>query len=178
MHVLIEKRHIVLAALVVMLGLAVFANWYYTGSRTQLFPEGASPDPTQQEEPAAEAKYTSAEEADYFAEAKLERAAAHSAAVEELQAVMANAGANTEEARSLQASLDALSLSVKQESDMETLITAALGGDCMAVVSGNSVDVVVTKNILGDNAVLQINGIIRSVCGEGVEDIRISAALA
>ena len=42
MHVLLGKKQIVLAALVVALGLAVFVNWYYTGTDTRLFPEGDS----------------------------------------------------------------------------------------------------------------------------------------
>lgn len=179
MHVLLEKRQIVLAALVVMLGLAVFANWYFTGTKNELFPEGAG----EQTESAGEAAdgaalYTSAEEADYFAAAKLNRAAAHSEAMEELQAVMANAETDGDAAKAVQASMDELSRAVKRENDMETLISAALGGDCVAVVSDNSVDVVVSRNALTDGAVLQINDIIRKVCGTDYENVRISAALA
>ena len=179
MHVLLEKRQIVLAALVGMLGLAVFANWYFTGTKNEVFPEGTGAN-TENAEQAADgaALYASAEEADYFAAAKLNRAAAHSEAMEELQAVMANAEGNEESARAVRASMDELSRAVKQESDMETLISAALGGDCVAVVSDNSVDVVVSKNALTDSAVLQINDIIRKVCGSAYENVRISAALA
>ena len=178
MHLLLEKRHIVLAALVVMLGLAVFVNWYYTGTRTELFPEGAAPTEATQTDAAGEAKYTGAQEADYFAEAKLERDRRRAEAAEELKAVMANAEGTSDEGRSLQASLDRLQIAVRQETDLETLITAALGGDCLAVIGENGVDVVVTKNTLGDGAVLQISDIIRSVCGPEVENIRVSAAFA
>ena len=55
-------------------------------------------------------------------------------------------------------------------------ITAALGGDCVAVVADNSVDVVVSGGRLNDDAVLQINDIIRKVCGAQYENVRISAA--
>lgn len=179
MHVLLEKRQIVLAALVVMLGLAVFANWYFTGTRNELFPEGeGSQTESAGEQADGAALYASAEEADYFAAAKLSRAAAHSEAMEELQAVMANADENSEAAKTVQASMDELSRAVKRESDMETLISAALGSDCVAVVSDNSVDVVVSRNALTDSAVLQINDIIRKVCGTDYENVRISAALA
>lgn len=179
MHVLLEKRQIVLAALVVMLGLAVFANWYYTGTKNELFPEGTGAAAENAGESAdGAALYASAEEADYFAAAKLNRAAAHSEAMEELQAVMANADSNGESAKEVQASMDELSRAVKRESDMETLISAALGGDCVAVVSDNSVDVVVSSSVLTDGAVLQINDIIRKVCGTDYENVRISAALA
>ena len=180
MHVLLEKRQVVLAALVVMLGLAVFANWYYTGTKNELFPEGTGTAAENEGEAAdGAALYASAEEADYFAAAKLNRALAEGVETrEELQAVMANAGTDGEAAKAVQASMDELSRAVKRESDMETLISAALGGDCVAVVSDNSVDVVVSGSVLTDGAVLQINDIIRKVCGTDYENVRISAALA
>ena len=178
MHVLLKKRQLVLAGLVVMLGLAVFVNWYYTGTRTQLDPEGADAGQAAEDSADGAAQYASAAEADYFAAAKLNRAAAHSEAMEQLQAAMAGADENGETAENARASMDALSAAVKQENDMETLISAALGGDCVAVVADNSVDVVVGSGRLNDDAVLQINDIIRKVCGTQYENVRISAAQA
>ncbi len=176
MHVLLEKRQLILAGLVVMLGLAVFVNWYYTGTKTAADPEGTAAGQEIDESVDGAARYASAEEADYFAAAKLNRAAAHSEAMEQLEAAAAGAGENSETANKARASIDALSTAVKQESDMETLITAALGGDCVAVVADNSVDVVVSSGRLNDDAVLQINDIIRKVCGTQYENVRISAA--
>ena len=178
MHVLLEKRQLILAGLVVMLGLAVFVNWYFTGTKTELNPEGASAGEALDENANGVARYASAGEADYFAAAKLNRATAHSEAMEQLEAVVASADENSETAAAARASIDALSTAVKQESDMETLITAALGGDCVAVVADNSVDVVVSSGTLTDDAVLQINDIIHKVCGTQYENVRISAAQA
>ena len=179
MHVLLEKRQLILAGLVVMLGLAVFVNWYFTGTKTELDPEGASAGQADEYADAdGVARYASAGEADYFAAAKLNRATAHSEAMEQLEAVVASADENSETAAAARASIDALSTAVKQESDMETLITAALGGDCVAVVANNSVDVVVSSGTLTDDAVLQINDIIHKVCGTQYENVRISAAQA
>ena len=67
-----------LAALVVMLGLAVFVNWYYSGTDTKLSPEGTAEHASETADAAdGAARFTSGEEseADYFAAMKLNRSA-------------------------------------------------------------------------------------------------------
>lgn len=178
MHVLIGKRQIVLAALVVMLGLAVFVNWYYTGSGTQLFPEGTA-EKQSADVPDGAAAFTSAEdEADYFAAVRLNREVTLSNAIEELEAVMASADAEEADIAGVSEQIAALTAAAKMESDIENLVTAQLGGNCVAVASGSSLDVIVSKATLSDSAVLQISDIIRSVCSDRFENVRIAAALS
>ena len=184
MHLLLEKRHVVLAALVVMLGLAVFVNWYYSGTKTELSPEGTAAASESAETPDGAAKFTSgtedgaesADAADAFAAMRMNRAAARSEAVEQLQAAAANASAGSEEALSAAAAIDALTAASAKEADIESLVSSAVGGECLAVVSENAVDVIVGAEDLNDGNVLRINEIVRDICGGACENIRISAA--
>ena len=177
MHVLIGKRQIVLAALVVMLGMAVFVNWYYSGTGKELFPEGSASEERADKADGA-AAFTAAEEEDYFAAVKLNRETTLSNAIEELQAVMASADADDADVAGVSEQIAALTAAAKMESDIENLVTAQLGGDCVAVASGSSLDVIVSKETLNDSAVLQISDIIRSVSSDQFENIRIAAALS
>ncbi|MBQ7688357.1 MAG: SpoIIIAH-like family protein [Clostridia bacterium] len=177
MHILLEKRHIVLAALVVMLGLAVFVNWYTSGTKTELSPEGTAEHTTVSGEVAdGVAKFTSGDEEDAFAEMRLNRASSRGEALEQLQAVMADADENSEEALSAGAAIDAITQASRMETDIESLVTAAIGGSCIAVISENAVDVVVSAGSLNDTAALRIHDIIDGVCGDQFENVRISAA--
>ena len=62
------------------------------------------------------------------------------------------------------------------ETDIENLVAAAVGGECIAVVSDNAVDVVVGEDRLDDASVLRIHEIVSEVCGNSYENVRISAA--
>ena len=175
MHVLIGKRQILLAGLVIMLGLAVFVNWYYTSNGEPLSPEGKAGDTTLSN---GAATFTSAEEeADYFASVKLERETRLSAALEELEAVRTGAEEGGETAENILAQMTALTVAAKTENDIESLVAAQLGGNCVAVVSENGVEVIVSKETLNETAVLVISDIVRSVMGDGVENVRVAAVM-
>ncbi|MCH5198794.1 MAG: SpoIIIAH-like family protein [Oscillospiraceae bacterium] len=179
MHVLIGKRQIMLAALVVMLGLAVFVNWYYTNNNAQLFPEGAADAGNTAENSDGAAMFTSAEEEDeYFASVKLQRTASQSAAIEELEAVLASSDAAVEDVQSVSEKIAALTAAAKAEGDIESLVTAQLGGNCIAVIGDNSIDVIISPSKLNGSSVLVISDIINNVVGDTYENVRIAAALS
>ena len=176
MHVLIGKRQLILAGLVVMLGLAVFVNWYYTSDKTPLDPEGtAATDGAARSDGAA--SFASAEaEAEYFAALKLDRSAALSASIEELQAVAANASVTEDEKQDIGNRIAYLTERSRMESDIESLVTAQVGGNCVAVIGEGGVDVIVSPGRLNDASVLTISDIVQTVSGGAFEDIRIAAA--
>ncbi|MBQ7638640.1 MAG: SpoIIIAH-like family protein [Clostridia bacterium] len=179
MNVLIGKKQIMLAALVVMLGLAVFVNWYYTNSSTELFPEGAANADNSSDGSDSSARFASAEEEDeYFADMKLKRTASQSAAIEELNAVLASSDSAAEDVRRVSDEIAALTAAAKAEGDIESLVCAQLGGNCVAVIGDNSVDVIVSPSTLSGSSVLVISDIINSVVGNSYENVRISAALS
>ena len=178
MHVLIGKRQILLAALTVMLGLAVFVNWYYTNNGASLSPEGAQEAQNAVDASDGAASYVNAEaEEEYFANVRLNRETALSSALEELEAVMASAGEGSDEAQTVREKIAVLTANAKIESDIENLVSAQLGGSCVAVAGDAGIDVIVPRALLTETNVLQISDIIRGVCGTRFENVRVAAAM-
>ena len=175
MHVLIGKKQIVIAVLVVALGLAVFVNWYYSDG-TKLFP-GSSAGPQEQEQPDGSAQYVNGlSDEEYFASVRMNRDSARGEALEKLQAVLSQAVEDSDAAVSTAKAIEQLSAEVKMESDIESLVVGKIGADCVAVIADNSVDVVVAKSALNDSNVLAISDVIVQVCGDAYENIRVSTA--
>lgn len=177
MHILIGKRQIILSALVVMLGLAVFVNWYFTGTDTQLQPEGAASS-EKQEEKTGKIELVNAEEDDYFASVRMQRAASRDETMEELQDAMAKSAEDSEAAVIVSAMINELSQAKQRETDIESLVSSTIGSECVAVISENSVEVVVGHEGLNDDSALKISDIVNSVCGNDYEKIRISTTLS
>ncbi|MBO5396393.1 MAG: SpoIIIAH-like family protein [Clostridia bacterium] len=178
MHVLLGKKQIVLAALVVALGLAVFVNWYYTGTDTELFPEGDGQGNLSVDAPDGTAQLVNGEtEGENFAEIRLHRDTAHASALEELQAVLASATGETEASVSTAKAIEKLQNEIKMESDIESLVTGKTGSDCIAVISENTVEVVVPTAALSDTNVLTISDVVNEVCAKNYENIKISGAV-
>lgn len=177
MHILIGKKQILLSALVVMLGLAVFVNWYFTGTDTKLDPEGASPKQEANRDSAGEIEYANADEADSFASVRLERTALRDESLEQLNSVLARSEQDSEAAVQAAAMINAISTAGQRESDIESMVSASLGGECVAVISGDTVEVVIGGEGLNDEAALKISDIVNTVCGGDYENVRICAAM-
>ena len=175
MHLLFGKRQLVLGSLVVALGLAVFVNWYYTNTDIVMEPDNSVEQTSEvADTDSGEAEFISVQDSEYFAEVKLNRTAAHDAAMEELQAVLASAEVNSEEAVSTAGAIEQLSNTLKMESDIESLVSAKTGSDCIAVISENTVEIVVSSDALTQTNVLQISDIISQVCSDKYENVKIS----
>ena len=127
MNLLIKRRQLILATLVVALGAAVFVNWYYTGNNSSV----QAPEETTESEYVqnlGEAKYVNAtgEEADYFSEVKLNRQKSRDGALDALNKSLEKAKSGSEEAKeALREAIDKLFVDVsvteniKEESDPE-----------------------------------------------------------
>ena len=179
MHVLLGKKQIVLAALVVALGLAVFVNWYYTSDNTLLFPEGSADNGGSvfDDAPVGTAQLVgNTDNENYFAEARLNRDTAHAAAMEDLQAVLASATGESDAAVSTAKAIENLGAVIKMETDIESLVTGKTGSDCVAVISENAVEIVVPTASLTDMNVLTISDVVNEVCYGKYENIKISGA--
>lgn len=174
MHILIGKKQILIAVLVAALGLAVFINWYYSDG-TRLFP-GSSQQQNDKSSDGAAQYVNGLTDEEYFATVRMNRDSARGEALEELQAVLAEAVEDSDAASSTAAAIERMSAEVKMESDIESLVAGRIGAGCVAVISDNSVDVVVTKTALNDGNVLAISDVVQQVCGDAYENVRVSAA--
>jgi stage III sporulation protein AH len=155
MNLIIKRRQLILATLIVALGAAVFVNWYYTGGDNM----SATGDTTgEYVQNLGEAKYVNAtgENNDYFAEAKLQRDKTNAEALEKLNDSLKNATAGTEEAEAISTSINELTSQIKTEKDLETLITGKLNCESLVIIKGDSAQIVVEKGVLNDTSALQI----------------------
>jgi len=175
MNVLIKRRQLVLATLVVALGAAVFVNWYYTGNNSTI----QTPEETTGSEYVqnlGEAKYVNAtgEEADYFSEVKLNRQKSRDEALDKLNKSLEKAKSGSEEAEKITKSIDEITAQIKLESDVEALVSAKLASECVAVINEKSAQVVVAKDALSEDAALQIIDIITTNTELSADKIKIT----
>lgn len=178
MNILIGKKQIILASLVVALALAVFVNWYYTDSGVQLFPDKNSSQNSEKTNGNAnngEAEYVgNVSDNEYFASVRLSRNSAHDDALEELQAVLSSASENSQQLQDTAKAIEQISSYMQMETDIESLVNGKTGSECVAVISENTVEIIVNSNSLTDENVLHISDIVKQVCNNKFENIRIS----
>lgn len=180
MNVLIKRRQLIMAALIVVLGAAVFVNWYFTNGDKNLGKDnnatgeyaqnlGEAQLVDNKSDTSSSTDAISAKE--YFAQIKLNRENSREDAMNNINAVLDSAQVDSKLAQSVAQSLDKLVAEIDLESSIETLVSAKLGCECVAVSSDKSIQVVVEKGKLNDSAVLQIKDIVlknSNISAEGI----------
>lgn len=189
-----KKRQVLMAALVVALGAAVFVNWYYTKQPQTVqtnSPISSTQQNTENQEaatagnlgdaqfvsgtlPSSENKTT--DEPEYFVQAKLDRTVAHDKAKETLQETIDSSTADAESKKAASEALEKLSANIKKETDTENLIKAKISSGCVVVIDNGKAQVIVEKGKLNDTVVLQIKEIVIQQTGFTVENITIIEA--
>ncbi len=187
---IIKKRQLLLATLIIALGAAVFVNWYYTRPdiesagvntpQTTISPqvqEGAnlgdaryviSSDATLEDAPAQ------AKANEYFASAKLRRQSAHDEAMKALNDVVKDSSANEETIRQANDLLKNIATSITLESDIENLISAKAGCENLVILNRGNAEIIVENGSLDDVAVVKIKEIAVKQTGYPVENISIT----
>ena len=191
MNLLIKRRQLVMATLVVALGAAVFVNWYFTNSSNNV--AGVNETTNEYVQNLGEAKYVNSDKADtdkndnnatataskntdYFATVKLKRTQAHDDALESLKALLKESPGNSESAEEISKSIDTLSKTIKLEADIEALISAKLKCQCVVMINNDNAEVVVTKGNLNDASILQIMDAVLNNTDVKAENVKISEA--
>lgn len=180
----VRKRQIIAAALVLALGSAVFINWYY--NRPSVKNANTRPSVEEVENTGGnlgDAKLVnssgvsesaaSGKSGDYFASAKLRRSSAHDEAAEILNKVIKDSSSDSAVVKEAADALKALSNAVKLEGDIESLIKAKTGSECVVIINNGTVEVIVAKGTLNDTVILQIKEIVLKQTGFSAENITI-----
>lgn len=180
----VRKRQIIAAALVLALGSAVFINWYY--NRPSVKNANTRPSVEEVENTGGnlgDAKLVnssgvsesaaSGKSGDYFASAKLRRSSAHDEAAEILNKVIKDSSSDPAAVKEATDALKALSNAVKLEGDIESLIKAKTGSECVVIINNGTVEVIVAKGTLNDTVILQIKEIVLKQTGFSAENITI-----
>ena len=181
MQKLLKKRQLVLVTLVLALGAAVFVNWYYSKPAVEtdgrVLPTVAAGQSRPQNENLGDSQYVhnpySTAAGEYFAGAKLRRAAAHDEAKGTLNAVITDSKANAKAVAEASKSLQALAGAIKMEADCESLITAKTGSQCLVVITEKTAQAVLGGDPIDGAAALQIKEILLQQTGFDSENITI-----
>lgn len=189
MNMLIKRRQLIMATLVVALGSAVFVNWYFTNSDGNVV--NTSETTNEYVQNLGEAKYVDTQKVDtkdttnkataaaskntdYFASVKLKRTKAHDEALEKMKALLKEAPENSDAAKEISESIDSLSKTIKLEADIEALISAKLKCQCVVMINNDNAEVVVTKGNLNDASILQIMDAVLNNTDVKAENVKIS----
>lgn len=184
----IKKRQLLLATLIVALGAAVFVNWYYTKPDiAATVNTGATTSPVVQEGAnlgdaryviSGEAKFeedalVQAQATEYFASAKLRRKTAHDEAAEALNDIIKDPSSPAASVSEATKVLGELSAAMTLESDIENLITAKVGCENLVILNGGNAEIIVENGSLDDVTVVKIKEIALKHTGYPVDNITI-----
>lgn len=160
---ILKKRQLVTATLVLALGAAVFVNWYYTKPHADVSPADSPAPATQAAENLGDAQYVISDvsgRADPFAEARLNREKTHDTAVEALQDALRDSAAS--EAATAEAARALADLTTRRtaESDIETLVQAKTGLECLVILDADSAQVLLASDRQESSVMVQITDIV------------------
>ena len=160
MNMIIGKRQIILSALVLGLGIAVYLNWQYsrmdmpvTDGVQEHIPHYGEAQFVDAPAASASADDPLSEEEAFFAEAQLSRQRARDEAVETLAVMLADA--NLDSTQRTQLALRAVDLaeSIETEGKIETLLRAKGFADVMVYYDTRRADVIIrTSGLLAQEA--------------------------
>jgi stage III sporulation protein AH len=180
----------VVAAMLVLVGAAVFLNWKYTGDEaaqetgTKILGESTL---VAAEDPAASAVETDGDAleeetvytgSDYFASARLTRQQARDSAIDLLEKAAGEEGADTGVRNEASQGIQVLASYTLTEAQIENLVIAKGYQDCVAFMGDDSISVVVSTDsgeLTGED-VAKITDITKSETGYSADCIKIMAA--
>ncbi len=164
MSLIIKKRQIILSALVLALGSAVFINWYFNK------PEASAVGETVQEpsqigySTIGDAQYVNASVADektsdLLSGSRVSRNKAHDEAFEKLNDVIKDPSASQSAVDAATKSLTQLTNVIKLEADIEALIQTKCGFESVVLINGETAEIACAPGTLDSTTILQIKEI-------------------
>ncbi len=177
---LIRKRQVLTATLIIALCAAITVNWYFArpesdsvGQTTTgideavtgnlgdtLFVAGTTA-VEKKDEDSTETKQTeSIDGENYFISAKLKRQNTYDETIDNIEKILGNDNLDNGQKNEIGVMLRDYQSEMKMQTDAENLITAKTGSECLVVINGDECQVVLEKNTLDNTKILQITEII------------------
>lgn len=181
MKISIKKRHTALAVLVLFLGLAVLANWYYTKPENNIMATDGTSDIDSNNVNGVnlgDAIYVNSSDVsdEYFAGAKLSRDESYDEAVATLKEIIESSEIDQQSVKTATDSINAISERRIAQVNIENLVEAKTGSKCVAVINDDSAEVIVDETSISDQSILQIKEIVVEQTGFSAEKISIIGA--
>lgn len=163
-------RSVVVILAVAVIGLAVYLNyrWFYDPVDSLGYGDGNMQDNFDDSQ-SADANA----ENDYFASAALTRQQSRDEAIDVLELVAASEDADAETKAAAQAKISKIATDIQNEANIETLVKAKGFEECVAVISDNSVSVIVKSESLQAKDTAQILAIVYETTGVSPENVSI-----
>lgn len=195
------KRQLVIAALVVALGAAVYLNWQFSGvqpvtvtdtesetakqlgqttyvnteiSSSSDISETTSENSSVEANTSATASSLSREQQEYFANERINRSQSQEKAIESLSDIIESASSSETAKQDAVKSAEKLALAIKAESNIESEIKTKGFDDCLVSINNDSCSVIVPKGKLDDAAAISIKDIVVRHGGIDYDKITIS----
>lgn len=181
MKITTKKKHAVLASLVLILGVAVLANWYLTSPDTsisQVMGESDIDSENADSQNLGDAVLVNSTDIsdEYFASAKLSRDEAYDEAVATLKEIIESSDIDEQSVKTASDAIASMTERQLAQTNIENLVEAKTGSKCVAVLSEDSAEIIVSDVTLTDSVVLQINEIVVNNSDISAEKISIIGA--
>jgi len=164
----IGKRNLIIVCAVLLIGVAVYLNylWFYTNDDLGYGSGDGSVDASGDLGNGSGSGDGGEGENNYFTSAQLSRQQARDEALEVLQTVLQNENALDSVKEEALADMSRIAIEIEQESNIEAMVEAKGFAQCVAVVSGEQVSVIVdTEEALTASQVAQISEIVYNQTG-------------
>jgi len=177
----IQKRHIVLAALILALSAAVFINWRFQGADKKLLSTTSkelgvatyvNSDLSSDDQVIGVSKTTDDAQS-YFAKAVVEREQAHDKAIDLAKEILSLSDSSEEAKTNAVDQLNKLEKTFVKESNIEGILKAKGFSDCLCYISDSSCTVTVSKNHTDDNSSIVIKDAVISQLDISFDKIKI-----
>lgn len=161
LNMILGKKQIILASLVLVLGVAIYLNYTFSESGNDYdITASANGEATTDDRTYGEAQLTSAEPDEYFTAARVERKKARDESVETLATTLKDSNLSDEEKEVATNKALEVSKQIESENKIETLVKAKGFQECLAFVDDENVKVVVKTEGLNAEQAAQIKNII------------------
>ncbi len=174
-NLIIGKKHIIVACLTLILGVAVYMNYAFASVENEITADNIVADETAAEVANyGDAAFVSAEgENDYFAQVRLARMTSRDEAVETLSSILGGGDLSDEENATYTSEAMTLSVLSESENTIESLIKAQGFQDCVVYLNDTSANIVVKSEGLIPAEAAQIKDILLTEVTIPAENIRI-----
>ncbi|MBQ3417711.1 MAG: SpoIIIAH-like family protein [Ruminococcus sp.] len=177
----IKKRHVVLAAMILALGAAVYLNWQYADAGSLIAPTAKELGEVtyvnaEAEATSDEAEAVSKEQSDsasYFAQAKIERQQSQDNAVDLAKEVLTLSDSSDDAKSEAAEQLGDLEERFLAQSNIEGVLKAKGFSECLCFISDDGCSVAVKASELKDNSPLIIKDAVLSQYEMDFNDITI-----
>ena len=168
-NVLIRKKQLILACLVVVLGVAVYLNWEFSNNSLDY---GVIDDKVYGEAQETVVEVTETNQS-YFAEVRMNREKTRAETLDSIETMLKDETLSDEQKKVITSKSTEIAELTKLESDIEELVKANGIRECVAFIDGDNASVVVSENELSQTQAAQIFDIVLKKTKINAENINI-----